>query len=149
MLRAGDDVDAAPAQNFGHEFVPAAVQGSIYNFARVFSAGRGHHRAGLDRAQVGFVQLRPDQLHEAHVHGRRKIAQAHGRDHVAAGGFRNFRGHLLRNLHAVRSVDLVAVVVLRVVAGRDVDAERRAERTHGKGDFGRGAYIVKQIDAHA
>ena len=58
-------------------------------------------------------------------------------------------GYLLPDLTAVRSVDLVAVVLLGIVAGRHHDAALTPERAHGVTDHGRGLEAVEQIDLDA
>ena len=87
----------------------------------------------LDIFEERLVSLLPHPLDEALFNSLVKVHAVRSAEDIgvfhAAG---DLGGVLGRELRAIRPVDLIAVVLLGVVAGRDVDAGLRAVMPDGK-----------------
>ena len=130
----------------------AAVEGGVDQLEAVRHGGDGVgvHRHGHDFFQERLVGLRADDGDETGLDG---LVIGHGPD---AGEnvdllqlFRDGVGVLGRQLCAVLPVNLVAVVLLGVVAGGDIDARLAAVVTHGEAQLRSGTQGVKNPDLDA
>ena len=140
---------AQPVQRLGHELPAAAVEGGVDHLEGVGDLGDalavvdhgedvGHKRAVRlltdDLDQSGSLRL----VERHTLHAREDV------DLLKLGG--DGGGVLRRQLRAVGPVDLVAVILLGVVAGGDVDARLAAVVPHGERQLRRGAQRLE--DAH-
>ena len=107
-------------------------------------------RLTQDVCEEGLVRLRAHELHQSLTH---RIVKVHALDvvedvqplHVLG----NCGGVLRRQLRTVGPVDLVAVIFLRVVAGRDVQSGRRSVVLDGERQLRRRAQGVKNTHVDA
>ena len=103
-----------------------------------------------DLLKEGLVRLDPDDSDLPLFDGLGIVAGLIAGENIRLGHPRGDRvGMLGRQLGAVGPVDLIAVILLGIVAGRDVQAGRGAVVTHGKAELGRWAQRIKNahIDA--
>ena len=135
------------AQGLGDQLIAAAVEGGVHHLEAV--GHPGHHRLvvghGHHVGQELLVRLLPHQGDHA-AGGRLVVGHSLGAgEHVQLA---HLGGHLLGmlggQLGAVGPVDLIAVVLLGVVAGGDVDAGDAAILPHGEGQLRRGAQGLEQ-----
>ena len=137
---------AQPLQGLGDELVARAVEGGVHHLEGV--RHRVHRRLVVHLlhhvGQELLVGLLPHDGDEAVRH--RFAVVGHG--HVEHVGLGHDLGHLVGvvggELGAVGPVDLIAVILLGVVAGGDVDARDAAVLPDGKGQLGGGAQGFKQ-----
>ena len=143
LLGLTDQVlDAQGPQCLRHQLVAAAVEGSVHQLEGVRHLGHGflvvNH--GSDVGHKLSVRLFPHGLNEAGLH---RLVEVHAPDAIedvdlfqsSGDGVGVVRGQL----GAVLPVDLVAIVLLRIVAGGDVDARLAAVLPHGEAQLRRGA----------
>ena len=128
------------------------MEGSINNlkvirhfFDHIFINGLGH-----DLLHKGLIGLLPKNLDHAALDRLVKVAGLEaGEDvdgfHLSGDGIRLLGGQL----GAVSPVDLVAVILLGVVAGSDVQASDGAVVQHGKAQLWGGTQGIKDAHMHA
>ena len=153
LLRHADHVlHAQTAQSLGDELVAGAVEGGVHHLEGV---GHSVHSSLVvdllhDVGQELLVGLGAHQGDAALV---QSFLVVHGLDAVEHVQLLHLGGHLVggagRQLGTVRPVHLVAVVLLGVVAGGDVDAGDAAVLPDGKGQLGSGAQRVEQAHGNA
>ena len=151
LLGDVDDVlEADAGEGLGHELDAAAVQRGVDDLeVRVAGDGfRGQHQGQLV-LQVAFVDLGAHRL-DAAGNG------AGDRGEADVGRVLDLRDlgddvlvHGRGDLAAVAPEDLVAVILLGVVAGGDHDAGGRALEADGIAQFRGGAEGVEQVDVDA
>ena len=135
-------LQAQASQSFRHQLVSAAVEGGIDHLEVVrhllhhlFVDGLSH-----DLLQKRLVGLFAQDLDKAGIHSLVKIAGLEAGENV-------YGLHLLCNgvglvggqLGPVGPVDLIAVVLLGIVAGSDVEPGGGAIKQHGKAQLRGGA----------
>ena len=136
LLLDGDDLrHAQTVQRLGHEVPARAVKRRVDDLEPVGHAADNVRvdRLAQDVGQKRFVRLRAHELHKTLTH---RVVKVHALDivedvqplHVPGDG----GGVLRRELRPVGPVDLVAVILFRVVAGRDVQSGRGAVVLDGK-----------------
>ena len=152
LLHAVQVLDAQTPQRLRHQLPAAAVERGVDHLE-----GVGHLRHGFpvidhghDILHEGAVRLLAHELDEAGLH---RLVKVHALDAgedvdlLQLGG--NGVGVLGRQLGAVRPVDLVAVILLGVVAGGDIDARLTAVVADGKAQLRRGAQGLENADVDA
>ena len=153
LLLDGDDLrHAQPVQRLGHKVPACAVKRRVDDLEAVGHAADDVRvdRLTQDVCEEGLVRLRAHELHQSLTH---RIVKVHALDvvedvqplHVLG----NCGGVLRRQLRTVGPVDLVAVIFLRVVAGRDVQSGRRAVVLDGERQLRRRAQGVKNTHMDA
>ena len=134
-------LDAQTGQCLRHQLVAAAVEGGIHHLERIRHLCHGivvvdhiHHMAHEFPVRL-FAQC----LNEARLH---RFVKGHALDTGENVDLLQLRGDgggvMGRQLRAVLPIDLVAVILLGVVAGGDVDARLTAIFPHGKAQLRRG-----------
>ena len=145
-------LDAQTLQCLGHQLVAAAVEGGVNNFELVRHSGHGLFVNGLGQnlLKEGLVGLLTQNLDLAGLHGLVKVAGLEAGENVDGLHLLGDGLCLLgRQLGAVGPVDLVAVILLGVVAGGDVQTGGGAVVQHGKAQLRRGAQILENADVDA
>ena len=143
---------AKPVQRFRNELPAAAVERRIYHAEIVGDLRDDIAVDGLrlDIFEERLVSLLAHPLDEALFDSLVKVHAVRSAEDIgvfhAAGDLGSVLG---RELRAVRPVDLIAVVLLGVVAGRDVDAGLRAVMPDGKAQLRRGPQRFKNAHMHA
>ena len=132
--------------------VAAAMEGGVYDLQIVCGGldrlGVDGHGQGL--LQEGLVGLLADPLNEAGLHGFVEINGLEaGEDVDLLHLFGDGVGVVGGQLSAVGPVDLIAVVLLGVVAGGDVQTRGAAVVAHGKAQLRGGAQLVENTDMDA
>ena len=153
LLLDGDDVLHAEAvQRFRHQTPAAAVERGVDDLEIVRDTvhdlgGDGHGKHFLEEGLVGLLAEELD-----HVGGER-LVEGHALDileDVELAHQLCYLGCVLRGqLRAVGPVDLVAVVLLGVVARSDVDAGSSAVVFHGEGELGSRAQRIEDAGVDA
>ena len=134
-------LDAQTGQCLRHQLVTAAVEGGIHHLKRIRHLCHGivvvdhiHHMA-----HEFPVRLVAQCLNEACLYRFVKVHTLYAGENVDLLQLRcNGGGMVGRQLRAVLPIDLVAVILLGVVAGGDVDARLTAILPHGKAQLRRG-----------
>ena len=152
LLYAVQVLDAQTPQRLRHQLPATAVERGVDHLE-----GIGHLRHGFpvvdhghDVLHEGAVRLLAHDLNEAGLH---RLVKVHALDTgedvdlFQLGG--DGVGVLGRQLGAVRPVDLVAVILLGVVAGGDIDARLTAVVADGKAQLRRGTQGLKNADMDA
>ena len=141
-----------PTQDFGHEAVSRSVNGGVNDLEVVCHVAdcAGVDRLRLNCPEILLVDLFADQLDLTLVECCLIVHFANIRKNVQLVDFGGNRCSMLGGkLCAVLPVYLVAVVLLGIVRCRDVDARNALQLSERKGQFGRGAKRVKEIDLDA
>ena len=153
LLLDGDDLRHTQAvQRLGHEVPARAVKRRVDDLEPVGHAADDVRvdRLAQDVGQKRLVRLRAHELHKTLTH---RVVKVHALDivedvqplHVPGDG-----GSMLRReLRPVGPVDLVAVILFRIVAGRDVQAGRGAVVLDGKRQLRRRAQGVENAHVDA
>ena len=149
---AVDVLHAQRLQSLGHQLVAAAVEGGVDHMEGVGDLGHGglvgDH--GGDMAHEAAVGVLTDDLDETLCLGLFKVHGLDaGEDVDLLQALGNGGGVLGGQLCAVGPVDLIAVVLLGVVAGGDVDTGLAAVLTDGEAQLGGGAQALEQADMDA
>ena len=145
-------LDAKLCKRLGYELVAAAVEGRVdeLKVARDFFDGIIVVDHAHDVGHEALVAVRAEHRDETLLHRLVKVHGRNARENVDCLEFSCDGGGVLgRQLCAVRPVYLVAVVLLGVVRGGDVDARGAAIFAHGKRKLGRGAQRLKEPDGDA
>ena len=153
-LLLGHDVHVLEAhfsQHAAHRNIARAVQRRVNDLELVAHLADQFRRNGqlFDAGDVCVVHILADHCQEALV---QRFLLVH-RDGLAVFGLmdqlEDFVGALGRHLAAVLPVDLIAVILARVVAGRDDDARDRLEMAHGERQLRHRPERLEQIRLHA
>ena len=154
QLLLGNHVDVLHAdlvKDAAHRDVAGAVQGGVDDLQILAHlAGQlGIDGQLLHGGDVGVVHILADVIEQSRVEGR-LLVHGHG---LGVGGLRDAVGDALdglgRHLTAVGPVGLVAVVLLRVVAGGDHDARDALQVADREGQHRHRAQGFKQEHLHA
>ena len=145
-------LDAQTPQGLRHQLPAAAVERGVDHLEGVGHLGHGlavvDH--GHDLFHKGAVRLLAHDLDETGLHRLLEVHALHAGEDVdlfQLGG--DGVGVLGRQLGAVGPVDLIAVVLLGVVAGGDVDARLTAVVADGEAQLRRGPQGFKNADVDA
>ena len=153
LLLDGNDLRHAQAvQRLGHEVPARAVKRRVDDLEPVCHAADDVRvdRLAQDVGQKRLVRLRAHELHKTLMH---RVVKVHTLNiiedvqplHVLGDG----GGVLRRELRPVGPVDLVAVILFRIVAGRDVQAGRGAVVLDGERQLRRRAQGVENAHVDA
>ena len=143
---------AQALESLGNELIAGAVEGGVHHLEGV--GHLLHHGLVVDLlhdvSQELLVGLSAHEDDLALGHG---LVVVHGLDAVEHVQLLHLLGHLVSvlggQLGAVLPVHLIAVVLLGVVAGGDIDAGDAAVLTHSKAELGGGAQGLKQTHGDA
>ena len=139
-------LDAQTGQGLRHQLVAAAVEGRIYHLEGVRHLGHGvvivdHIH---DVCHELSIRLVPHGLDQACLDGFIEVHALSTGENIDLLQFRGDGGGVVgRQLCAVLPIDFIAVVLLGVVAGGNVDARLTAVLPHGKAQLRRGAQGLK------
>ena len=145
-------LDAQALQRLGNQLVAGAVEGGVHQLKGVRHLGHGLLVVDLghDVREELLVGLRPQDLNESRLHG---VVIGHGfdvpEDVQLLQPLCDGVGVMGGQLGAVLPVDLVAVVLLGVVAGGDVDARLAVILPHGEAQLRRGPQGLEDADVNA
>ena len=142
-------LDAQTGQGLRHQLVAAAVEGGIHHLEGIRHPGDGivvvdhSHNVGHELA-VGLVA---HGLDEPSLDGLVEVHPLHAGKDIDFLQLRGDGGGVVgRQLRAVLPIDLIAVVLLGVMAGGDVDARLAAVLPHGEAQLRCGTQRLE--DAH-
>ena len=145
-------LDAQGLQGLGDHLVAAAVEGGIDHLEAIRHLGDDF--LVVDHAQnIVHEQLVGLCAHDLDDAGLHALLIGHGLDIVEDIHLCQALGHSVSvlggKLRAVLPVDLVAIILLGVVAGGDVDAGLAVVLADGKAQFGSGAQGLENADMDA
>ena len=153
LLRHGDQVlDAQRGQRLRHQLVAAAVEGGVDQLegVRYFGNGLTVVDHGGDIGHELPVRFVTHGLNETALYGFLKVHPLHTVKNVdLLQPLGDGVGVVGGKLRAVGPVDLVAVVLLGVVAGGDIDACLTAVFPDGEAQFRGGPQGVENADVDA
>ena len=140
------------AQGLGDQLVARAVEGGIHHLEGVghLLHGGAVIHLGHHVRQEGLVRL---LAHDGDLTLGHRLVIGHGLHAGEHVQLLHLLGHLVGvlggQLGTVLPIDLIAVILLGVVAGGDVDAGDAAILPHGEGQLGCGAQRLEQADGDA
>ena len=145
-------LDAEPCERLGHQLVAAAVERRVdeTEVVRDLFDGLVVVDHAHDVRHEAAVAVLAEQLDPALGQSLLVVHRLNTGENVDPRQLvGNGRGVLRRQLRAVRPVDLVAVVLLGVVAGGDVDARLAVVFPDGKAQLGSGTQGLENADVDA
>ncbi len=139
-------------ESLRNQLVSRAVEGRINNL-QVIRHALDHVRVDRllhDLSKKGFVRFAAQKFNKPLRHGLLKGHGRHIAEHVLfphTGG--DGLGMLRRELRSVRPIDLIPIVLLWIMAGRNVQPGGGAVMDHGEGKLRRGPQLVKNPHMNA
>ena len=152
LFHAVEVLHAQLTEGLGHQLVAAAVEGGVDHLEGVGHLGHGGLVVDhfVDFAHEGVVGLGAQDLDASLCHGLVEVHASHAVEDVdALQRLGDGVGVVGGQLGAVGPVDLVAVVLLGVVAGGDVDAGLAAVVADGEAQLRGGAQALKEAHVDA